>query len=73
MVMVAGRLGPRWRPLALLATYLEIAAFDHARVGADPPCGQQLAQDVPADRADQVDDGVGDHPGGGDELISGSV
>ena len=25
MVIVAGRLGPRWRPLALLATYLEIA------------------------------------------------
>ena len=34
---------------------MEIAAFDDAVFGADPPGGQELGQDMMADGADQID------------------
>src|SRR3954454_7952554 len=50
-----------------------VRAFDHAGFHPDSAGGQQVGQDVGADDADQVDDGVGDDPGGVDELVAGGV
>jgi hypothetical protein len=48
-------------------------AFDDARADAQPPGGEQAAQDPPADTAGQVDDSAGDDAGGLDEQVAGGV
>ena len=48
-------------------------AFHDAGGGPQPPVGHEVVQDVAADGADEVDDGVGDDPGGVDELVAGGV
>lgn len=47
--------------------------FDHSGVCPDPASGQKRVEYVAADRADQVDDGVGDDTGRGDELVTSGV
>ena len=48
-------------------------SFDHARGGAQPSVGHAVVADVAADDTDEVDDGLGDHSGGLDELVAGGV
>jgi hypothetical protein len=48
-------------------------AFDDARADAQPPGGEQAAQDPPADTAGQVDDSAGDDAGALDEQVAGGV
>ena len=68
MLIVALRLAVRWRPFAVLATYLEIARLTTR--GLVRAAGwQEVVKDVTADHSDEVDCGVGDDPSREDELV----
>src|SRR6266540_6671763 len=48
-------------------------AFDDAGSDPEAPVGHQVGQHAAADRADEVDDGLGDDAGGLHELVTGGV
>jgi len=57
----------------LLVTLGGDRSFDDAWVAPQPTVGHEVVQDVSADGADEVDDGVGDDAGGLDELVAGGA
>jgi hypothetical protein len=63
--LVRSMFGPR-------AWYLEMARLTMLGQSRSRRAGS-IGQDVPADRADQVDDGAGDHVRGLDELVAGGL
>jgi hypothetical protein len=46
--------------------------YDDAVIGADPPGGPDLGQDVMADGADQIDVRAGEAAGGENKQVAGS-
>lgn len=73
MLMVALWLGPVEAAAGGVGGELGDGPLNHPGTGAAAPVGQQVVQHLAADNADQVDAGLGDYPGGVDQLVAGGA